>query len=106
MSAVSFPKVGTVAGDVLADFLRAEHLTHGDVWQRHGSSRLAHHALTLRSMGWPLTSERIKVRTCRGRSAFIARYTLPPEAIVAAGERGRDFVARVRASRSTGVGAA
>lgn len=94
-----FPSPVSVKGRVLADLLAGDRLTHLDVWERHGSSRAAHHVLRLRRADWPVVTEEIDVPTSDGRVARIALYSLPAEAIAAAGERGRAFVAEGAAAR-------
>ena len=89
----SYPDPESVKGRVLADLLAGDSLTHMDVWERHGSSRAAHHVLMLRKAGFPVETLEIEAPTSDGRRARIARYSLPTEAIAAAGERGRQFVA-------------
>jgi hypothetical protein len=74
-------------------------LTHYDVWERHGSSRASHHFMMLRRAGWPVITEEIDVPTSDGRIAHIGLYSLPVEAIEAAGERGQEFIAEVIAAR-------
>jgi len=93
-----FPDPRSVKGRVLADLLVGDRLTHLDVWERHGSSRAAHHVLRLRQSGWPITTTEISAPTSDGRTARIALYSLPPETMEAAGERGQAFVAEARAS--------
>lgn len=92
----SFPRPSSVKGRVLADLLLGIHLTHLDVWERHGSSRAAHHILKLREAGWPILTHEIATRTSDGRTAHIASYSLPKAYVDAAGEIGRGFVREVR----------
>jgi Helix-turn-helix domain len=94
----SYPAPGSVKGRVLADLLAGDKLTHMDVWQRHGSSRAAHHILRLRQADFPITTTDIDAPTNDGRTARIALYSLPPEAIDAAGERGQQFIAEAQAA--------
>lgn len=98
----SFPDPTAVKGRVLADMLRGARITHLDVWQRHGSSRAAHHVLMLRKAGFPIVTREIEAPTSDGRIARIAEYSLPTETIEAAGERGQRYVAecaRIEAER-------
>ncbi|MBK8760420.1 MAG: hypothetical protein IPM03_08285 [Sulfuritalea sp.] len=84
-----YPSPATVKGAVLADLLR-------------GDNRASHHVLMLRRSGFPVVTDEIDVSTSDGRIARIARYSLPAEAIAAAGERGQRFAqecARVEAER-------
>lgn len=90
-----FPCPTSVKGRFLADLLRGDQVTHMDVWRRHGSSRAAHHVLRLRQAGFPILTREIEAPTSDGRIALIAEYSLPNEAIAAAGELGRQFVATV-----------
>lgn len=70
-----------------------------DVWERHGSSRAAHHVLMLRKAGWPVITKEIDALTRDGRVARIAEYSLSPETIDTAGEIGQRYIADVRAAR-------
>jgi hypothetical protein len=100
----SYPSPETVKGRVLADLISGMCLTHMDVWERHGSSRASHHVLMLRRAGFPIRTQEIDAKTRDGRTARIARYSLPAEAIASAGERGRRFADecyRVEAERGT-----
>lgn len=92
-TAFCYPPRGTVKAGVLADLLNGRTLTHLDCWHDHGSSRLAHHIHVLRADGWPIQSIEQEVKTRHGRIAQIAFYSLKPEDIAAAGERGRHFAA-------------
>lgn len=97
-----YPTIGTVKAAVLADLLRGDRITHLDVWRRHGSSRAAHHVLRLRQAGWPVVTTEIEAPTSDGRTARIALYSLPVDAIADAGERGQRFAAecaRIEAER-------
>lgn len=93
-SAIAFcyPPRDTVKGGVLADLLSGRTITHLDCWQDHGSSRLAHHIYVLKADGWPIQVIEKEVPTRRGRRAQIAFYSLKPETIATAGERGQCFV--------------
>lgn len=95
-TAFCYPPRETVKGGVLADLLSSRTLTHIDCWRDHGSSRLAHHIHVLRADGWPIQSIEREVKTRHGRIAQIAFYSLKPEDIAAAGERGRRFAAPLR----------
>lgn len=97
-SELYFPSAVSVKGRVLADMLAGDKLTHMDVWERHGSSRASHHVYKLRE-AWPVVTQEIDAPTSDGRTARIALYSLPPETIEAAGERGQQFIAEVRAAR-------
>lgn len=92
-----YPRPAAVKGAVLADLLRGDVLSHLDVWQRHGSSRAAHHVLRLRQSGWAVVSEEISAPTSDGRTARIALYSLPAETIAAAGERGQRYASECAA---------
>jgi len=96
---VVFPSPTTVKGRVLADLLSGDKLTHMDVWERDGSSRASHHVLMLRKAGWPVITDEIDVPTSDGRVARIGLYSLPPETIEAAGERGQRFIAECMSAR-------
>lgn len=96
---LSFPSPSSVKGRVLGDLLAGERITHATCWMRHGSSRLAHHVLRLRQSGWPIITQEVDAPTRDGRTARIAEYRLPAEAIAAAGESGRRFIADVAAAR-------
>ncbi|HUW38595.1 MAG TPA: helix-turn-helix domain-containing protein [Rhodocyclaceae bacterium] len=97
--AFSYPAPASVKGHTLADLLAGDKLTHMDVWERHGSSRAAHHVLRLRQAGWPIRTMEVDAKTSDGRVAHIAEYSLPSETIEAAGERGQAFIAEARAAR-------
>lgn len=92
----SYPDPTTVKRRVLADLLAGRRITHLDCWREHGSSRLAHHCYVLRGMGWPIDTEEIDARTCDGRHAQIGKYSLRPETIEEAGERGQRFIEMMR----------
>lgn len=94
-----YPTIGSVKAAVLADLLRGDRISHLDVWQRHGSSRAAHHVLRLRRSGWPVITKEIDAPTSDGRVARIAEYSLSPETIDTAGEIGQRYIANVRAAR-------
>jgi len=91
-TAFCYPPRDTVKGGVLADLLSGRTITHLDCWQDHGSSRLAHHIYVLKAHGWPIQVIEKEVPTRRGRRAQIAFYSLKPETIATAGERGQCFV--------------
>jgi hypothetical protein len=63
----SYPDPCSVKGCVLADLLHGDKLTHMDVWERHGSSRAAHHVLRLRKAGWDVITDEIEAPTSGGR---------------------------------------
>lgn len=90
--AFCYPPRDTVKGGVLADLLSGRTITHLDCWKDHGSSRLAHHIYVLKADGWPIQVIEKEVPTRRGRRAQIAFYSLRPETIATAGERGQRFV--------------
>ncbi len=94
-----YPLPTSVKGRVLADLLAGARITHMDVWERHGSSRAAHHVLMLRKAGWPVITNEIDAPTSDGRIARIAEYSLPIETIEKAGDQGRKFVAKALAAR-------
>jgi len=96
----NFPSPSSVKGRVLADLLSGRKITHLDVWREHGSSRAAHHVLMLRKAGWPVVTNEIETPISDGRVARIALYSLPPEAVASAGERGQTFIAAVMAARA------
>ncbi len=90
-----YPAPASVKGRVLADLLAGDKMTHLDVWERHGSSRAAHHILMLRKAGWPVITKEIEVPTSDGRRALIAEYSMPSMTIDAAGDIGRRYVSEV-----------
>lgn len=94
-----YPAPTSVKGHTLADLLAGARITHMDVWERHGSSRAAHHVLMLRKAGWPVITKEIDALTRDGRVARIAEYSLSPETIDTAGEIGQRYIADVRAAR-------
>lgn len=94
-----YPSPSSVKGRVLADLLAGEKITHKTVWLRHGSSRASHHIMMLRHAGFPVITEEIDVPTSDGRIARIGLYSLPAEAIEAAGECGQQFIAEVLAAK-------
>ncbi len=77
---------------MLAALLEGRALTHLDVWHEMASSRAAHHVHVLRRGGWPIRTDMRPVSTRDGRREDIAYYTLSPDAIAEAGERGRRYV--------------
>ncbi len=104
MTAITIPdlpaRLNTVLAAVLSDLLDNQHITHLNCWRRHGSSRLSHHVYTLRGEGWPIVTEDVEVGTSDGRRQVIAEYSLPPDTIAAAGERGRQYIESVREARA------
>ncbi len=94
-----YPRPRSVKGRVLAALLASEELSHLDCWARFGSSRLAHHTYMLRGAGWPIQTAERPVPTSDGRQAVIAFYSLPPRAILAAGDAGAQFLAAVAAAQ-------
>lgn len=96
----SYPAADTVKAAVLADLLNGRAITHLDCWKEHGSSRLAHHILRLRQLGWSILTVEYRTPTSDGRVAHIARYSLRAGVIEQAGERGREFIAAVRQARA------
>ncbi|MBI5922032.1 MAG: hypothetical protein HY847_10365 [Betaproteobacteria bacterium] len=94
-----FPTIPSVKAAVLADLLSGRKITHLDCWREHGSSRLSHHILRLRKAGFPVITQEIDAKTSDGRVAQIGLYSLPTEAIEAAGERGLMFITEVQTAR-------
>jgi len=94
-----FPSPSSVKGRTLANLLAGEKITHMTVWLRQGSSRAFHHIMMLRRAGFPVVTEEIDVPTSDGRTARIGLYSLPAEAIEAAGECGQQFIAEVLAAK-------
>lgn len=94
-----FPRANSVKGAVLAELLAGIRMTHKDVWERHGSSRAAHHIFVLRAAGWLIETNEIDVPTADGRVSRIAEYFMLPETIHAAGAAGQQYVAEVRRVR-------
>ncbi len=88
-----FPEQGSVRARILAALLRGEKLTQSDALRRWSTSRLASAICQLRaSFGWQIMTVAIPVETRdNGRTATVARYSLPAFAIQQAGERGRKF---------------
>ena len=88
----NYSSPSTVKGRVLGALLRGERITHLDCWKRFGSSRLSHHAYSLKHDGWPVQMIEQTVTTSdAGRAASIGTYFLTAEVIEAAGERGQQF---------------
>lgn len=99
-STFSFPHPSTVKGRVLGDLLAGKTITHKDTWIEHGSSRLAHHVYALRRDGSPVDMVAREVPTSDGgRTATIGLYSLSPEVIDQAGERGQRYAAAVAAAK-------
>lgn len=97
---LSYPHPTTVKGRVLGDLLAGRTITHKDTWIEHGSSRLAHHVYALRRDGWPVDMVAREVPTSDGgRTATIGLYSLSPEVIDQAGERGQRYAAAVAAAK-------
>lgn len=95
---LTYPAPGSVKGRFLADLLAGMKLTHLDCWERHGSRRAAHHVLRLRKAGWQVNTTEIEAPTRDGRTARIAQYALSLDAIAAAGDPGRQYVAEAMAA--------
>lgn len=90
--AFSYPAPSTVKGRTLGALLRGERLTHLDCWRRFGSARLSHHIYMLRGIGWTVGMVEQSVTTSdAGRPATIGVYSLAPDTIALAGERGKRY---------------
>lgn len=89
-----YPSVHSVKGRTLGALLRGERITHLDCWRRFGSARLSHHVYVLRGIGWQVLMVEEQVTTSdAGRTASIGIYSLSPDVISKAGERGRHYAA-------------
>lgn len=87
-----FPAAGSVRGRILGALLRREKLTPLDALRRFGNFRLAAAIEFLRKRGWHIRTEMVCVTTSdRGRQVDVARYSLPDQDIVDAGEEGQYF---------------
>jgi hypothetical protein len=102
MSAI-YPNPKTVKGQVLARFLQGRELTHKDVWLECFSSRLSHHAYSLKADGWVVNTIMRPVRTGDGRKEEIGYYAIPHDVIELEGERGQRFIEEAaRATKQNG----
>ena len=93
MMARTYPRIGSLAGRVLARLLAGDAITHRDVDQDARTYRLAAHAHNLRQLEWRIVSEWEcgPTRDPVGRVANWTRYRLPVEQIADAGEEGRCY---------------
>lgn len=80
----SWPSPTTVAGHVLAEFLRGEFLDHTDLVEGCSSWRLAAYVDKLKKMGWPVVAFNKAAPSSGCTSRSIALYALPPEIIAQA----------------------
>jgi hypothetical protein len=71
------PEAGSIRARILEALQAGEHLTSLTAWQRWGNSRLAADIHQLRKMGWPILSHEATVTVREGRTAHVARYSLP-----------------------------
>lgn len=76
-----WPSHTTIAGRVLAEFLRGEFLDHEDVIDGCSSWRLAAYVDKLKKMGWPVVAFEKPAPSSGCPSRTIALYALPPEII-------------------------
>lgn len=113
MSAFNYPTIGTMSSRTLCLLLQGLGITHLDFWRYAATYRLSAPVYELRRTGWEVQDSREIVPTSdrTKRSASVARYSLPQDVISAAGEDGRDYVAKVqewerkRAAGMTGTAA-
>lgn len=91
----TFPERRFLPGRVLGILLTGRRYTHKDSWIELGHSRLSDSIWKLRHrFGWDIEMDEEVVATSdAGRQAEIGIYYLSPEAIEAAGERGRQYAA-------------
>jgi nucleoside-triphosphatase THEP1 len=100
LAAPTFPGAATVKGRLLAALLSGAHITSNDALRAFSTSRCASLVEQLRRAGFPIQTEMIDVATADGdRRARVGRYSVPVEAIEAAGNAGRQFVEAVEAAR-------
>ena len=93
-----YPTIGTMPSRTLCLFLQGHAITHLDFWQYAATYRLSAPVYELRRSGWEVQDSREVVPTSdrTKRSASVARYSLPQDIISAAGEEGREYVAKVK----------
>ena len=113
MAAFHYPNIGTMPSRTLSLLLQGHAITHLDFWRYAATYRLSAPVYELRRTGWDVRDSREVVPTSdrTKRSASVSRYSLPQDVICAAGEEGRDYVAKVqewerkRAAGMTGTAA-
>lgn len=64
------------ADDILAHLQRGQTITHAEAFELYGIARLGARIYDLKEEGHAIHTETIKVKTARGRTASIARYSL------------------------------
>lgn len=66
----------TAKESILRALQEGEKITPYDALANHGAFRLSAVVYTLRAEGHSITSRRIAVRTKRGKTAFVAEYSM------------------------------
>lgn len=92
MNNPTFPAHGTQPARALSFLLTGNRLNPLEAWQRLGIYKVARPVFDLRALGWPVQTEHINVGNRFGEVCHVAEYSLPPDAIAAAGDAGRQFV--------------
>lgn len=69
-------KSSTAKASILKALQEGEKMTPYDAWLEHGTSRLSAVIHTLRGEGYAICSKRIAVRTKRGKTTFVAEYSM------------------------------
>lgn len=98
MAAFHYPNIGTMPSRTLCLLLQGLGITHLDFWRYAATYRLSAPVYELRRTGWDVQDSREVVPTSdrTKRSASVSRYSLPQDIISAAGEEGREYVAKVK----------
>lgn len=92
MTCAYYPNVQTVRGRILGALLHGDSLTQQDALRRFSNFRLAADVEVLRKRGWAIDTKMIDVQTRdAGRKSEVARYSLAGDAIIEAGEVGREY---------------
>ena len=95
---MKYPRSNSLEAQALARFLHGHHISHQDFQKLTCSYRLSHFVYALRKKGWMVDSQdqHGKTNDPTGRVADYVRYSLSPETIRKAGEKGQTFAAKVR----------
>lgn len=92
-----FPSCKSVRGRILGALLRGDSLTQQDALRRFSSFRLAADVEVLRKRGWVIDTEMVDVITRdSGRKSEVGRYSMPSDAITAAGDFGSQYAETAR----------
>lgn len=86
-----YPSTGTQSARLLAALLIGKEIDPLAGWLTLGIYRLSDTVFRLRNLGWPVITARLNVKNRFGEECYVANYYLALEAIVEAGDRGREF---------------